>query len=320
MRSLLDQAPVAALAARESKKRKDKPEVDFTSNTAVSTSAQGSMTASKTNPKGKGVKKARLDPSDEPSSSSSNGPPVRKEPKKSTGIYITNLPQDATSEEIAVVFSKCGIILLGPNNLPRVKMYTDDEEVFKGEALVLYFKESSVELAVQVMDDTEFRFGEGQRMKVKKAEWGDGGEDKKDDGAGEEKKKEKKKMTEEEKRELHARMRKMESYVPPFPPLLFLLPSFPRRNLSDLVLANRQLTEWDSGPESDDEARPPPSNSRLVVLKHMFTLEELEEDAALLLELKEDVRDEAESLGEVTNVQIWDVRPFLHSALRFGLC
>lgn len=216
-------APVAALAARESKKRKDKPEVDFTSNTAVSTSAQGSMTASKTNPKGKGVKKARLDPSDEPSVSS-NGPPVKKEPKKSTGIYITNLPQDAMSEEIASVFSKCGIILLGPNNLPRVKMYTDDEGTFKGEALVLYFKESSVELAVQVMDDTEFRFGEGQRMKVKKAEWGDGGEDKKDDGAGEEKKKDKKKMTEEEKRELHARMRKMESCVPPAPSPLALSP------------------------------------------------------------------------------------------------
>jgi HIV Tat-specific factor 1 len=48
-------------------------------------------------------------------------------------------------------------------------------------------------------------------------------------------------------------------------------------------------------------------NSRVVVLKHMFTLKELEEDAALLLDLKEDVREECSSLGEVTNVVLYDV-------------
>ena len=40
----------------------------------------------------------------------------------------------------------------------------------------------------------------------------------------------------------------------------------------------------------------------------MFTLQELEEDATLLLDLKEDVREECESLGEVTNVTLYDVR------------
>ena len=48
-------------------------------------------------------------------------------------------------------------------------------------------------------------------------------------------------------------------------------------------------------------------NSRVVVLKHMFTREELEEDAALFLDLKEDVREECSSLGEVTNVVLYDV-------------
>lgn len=45
----------------------------------------------------------------------------------------------------------------------------------------------------------------------------------------------------------------------------------------------------------------------MVVLKHMFTLQELEEDASMLLDLKEDVRDECSSLGEVTNVVLYDV-------------
>lgn len=47
-------------------------------------------------------------------------------------------------------------------------------------------------------------------------------------------------------------------------------------------------------------------NSRVVVLKHMFTLEDLENDPTLLLDLKEDVREECSSLGEVTNVVLYD--------------
>lgn len=75
------------------------------------------------------------------------------------------------------------------------------------------------------------------------------------------------------------------------------------------------MTNWDSsssasGSDGEDEDVPPP-NARQVVLKHMFTLEELEEDATLLIDLKEEVREEAESLGEVTSVSIWDVSPFL---------
>jgi len=38
----------------------------------------------------------------------------------------------------------------------------------------------------------------------------------------------------------------------------------------------------------------------------MFTLKELEEDGALLLDLKDEVREECETLGEVTNVVLYD--------------
>lgn len=48
--------------------------------------------------------------------------------------------------------------------------------------------------------------------------------------------------------------------------------------------------------------------SRVVVLRRMFTLQELEEDASLLLDLKDDVREECSTLGEVTNVVLYDVR------------
>ena len=73
---------------------------------------------------------------------------------------------------------------------------------------------------------------------------------------------------------------------------------------------------WHSDSDSDDAAAPnggaPKAGAsrlnRIVVLKGMFSLESLKEDPALLLELKEDVREEAETMGQVTNVQLYDVR------------
>jgi HIV Tat-specific factor 1 len=47
--------------------------------------------------------------------------------------------------------------------------------------------------------------------------------------------------------------------------------------------------------------------SRVVVLKGMFDLSDLDKDPALLLELKEDVREEAETMGTVTSVTLYDV-------------
>lgn len=78
----------------------------------------------------------------------------------------------------------------------------------------------------------------------------------------------------------------------------------------------RKLAEWDDedgfGPTISEEDKTLEANrtSRVVVLKHMFTLKELEEDASLLLDLKEDVREECDTLGEVTNVVLYDVSIF----------
>lgn len=41
----------------------------------------------------------------------------------------------------------------------------------------------------------------------------------------------------------------------------------------------------------------------------MFTLQELEDDPGMALELKDDVREEAETIGTVTNIHLFDVSP-----------
>jgi len=81
----------------------------------------------------------------------------------------------------------------------------------------------------------------------------------------------------------------------------------------------RKIDEWgpddNFGPSNDTpvSAEPQGPTSRVVVLKHMFSLAELEEEASLLLDLKEDVREECSNLGDVTNVVLYDVRRFRFS-------
>lgn len=55
---------------------------------------------------------------------------------------------------------------------PKVKMYAREDGSFSGEALVVFFKEDSVTLAVSLMDEAELRLGDAStRMRVQKAEF-----------------------------------------------------------------------------------------------------------------------------------------------------
>lgn len=86
-----------------------------------------------------------------------------------------------------------------------------------------------------------------------------------------------------------------------------------------------KLTDWNSDSDSDVEAKGTSasgipvagSNIRQVCLRRMFTLAELDEDPSLLLDLKDDVREECETLGKVTNVVLWDVSAFGFLSLFF---
>lgn len=55
---------------------------------------------------------------------------------------------------------------------PKVKLYADDQGRFNGEALVVFFKEDSVILAENLLDEAELRIGDSSsRMRVRKAEF-----------------------------------------------------------------------------------------------------------------------------------------------------
>jgi HIV Tat-specific factor 1 len=75
-------------------------------------------------------------------------------------VWVTGIPVDAELSEIRELFVKYGILAEElDTGKPRIKMYSDENGNFKGEALVVYYRPESVGLAIQCLDETEFRLG-----------------------------------------------------------------------------------------------------------------------------------------------------------------
>ncbi|KAL4892189.1 hypothetical protein BDV59DRAFT_180266 [Aspergillus ambiguus] len=206
----------------------------------------------------------------------------QKKQRVNTAVYVNSIPLDADFDEIQHVFSKCGVIAEEiDSGRPRIKMYMDDKGKFKGEALVVYFRPESVDLAIQMLDDSDFRLGvagpQGP-MKVQAADF-----------SFKSQKEAPSNTNMRDKRKIMQRTQKL----------------------------NSKLADWDD----DDPSTLPETNSRfekVVILKHMFTLKELDEDPAAILDIKEDIREECSKLGEITNVVLYDKEPEGVVSVRFA--
>ncbi|KAI4229717.1 MAG: hypothetical protein L6R36_000633 [Xanthoria steineri] len=202
--------------------------------------------------------------------------------RKNTAVYVTNLPLDVSLQEVSDVFSRCGVIAEEiDRGKPRIKLYTDDDGNFKGDALILYFRAESVDLAIQMLDDTDFRLGQSAgagKMKVTAADFSYKAQ--KDAPA---------KSNNKDKKKIIKKTQKL----------------------------NNKLADWD---DDDPQAMQDTSSrwDKVVILKHLFTLKELEEDPAAILEIKEDIREECAKVADVTNVVLFDKETDGVASVRFS--
>ena len=88
-------------------------------------------------------------------------------------VYITGLPtnkKDVTVEAVQKYFSKAGLLDLDPETLkPKVKLYRHENGNLKGDASVCYARSESVDLALQILDESPW--DESHTLTVQKAQF-----------------------------------------------------------------------------------------------------------------------------------------------------
>ncbi|EEU48520.1 uncharacterized protein NECHADRAFT_74744 [Fusarium vanettenii 77-13-4] len=214
------------------------------------------------------------------------------QPRQNTAVYVTGLPADTTVQEVHELFSRKGGVIAEEidSGAPRIKLYTDPDGNFKGDALIVFFKPQSVEMAIMLLDDTDFRINpsgtrEG-RIRVQAADSSykkvkydqdDAASGDKSNGAAEQKPQ----KNNRDRQKIIKKTQKLDA----------------------------KLADWDDDIPYAGQPEAATKWDKLVILRHMFTLEELEEDPAALLEIKEDIREECSKLGTVTNVVLFDQEP-----------
>ncbi|KAF2120541.1 hypothetical protein BDV96DRAFT_269020 [Lophiotrema nucula] len=195
---------------------------------------------------------------------------VKKEPEN-RAVYVRNIPLDASREDIEETFGRYGgMIDQGIDGAKRVKMYADDQGNFNGEALIVFFKKDSVQQAIRMLDDFPFRIGDtnAANLRVEEADMSY-------------------KKNQDKSEIKFVRRDKKAS----------------ERTRAEL---NRKLAEWSDDDEPAKELLPHNKYAQFAIIKKAFTLKEIEEDPQLVLDIKEDMREQAETCGEVTNCVLYD--------------
>lgn len=92
-----------------------------------------------------------------------------EDPLTTTKVYIQNLPDDMTEEEFVELMSKYGIIAKDHKSKKlKVKLYAEPSGQLKGDALCTYARVESVQMAIEFLDEADYR---GRKLKVERAKF-----------------------------------------------------------------------------------------------------------------------------------------------------
>ncbi|XP_033112010.1 HIV Tat-specific factor 1-like [Anneissia japonica] len=94
--------------------------------------------------------------------------------EKNTNVYVSGLPEDITMDEFKELMGKCGIIMVNEETEEqKLKLYKDSDGNLKGDGLCCYLKRESVDLALQLLDESDLR---GHKISVEVAKFSQRGE------------------------------------------------------------------------------------------------------------------------------------------------
>ncbi len=201
--------------------------------------------------------------------------------KKQTVVYVTGLPDDVTRDELHDHFAKVGVIMDDMfTGGPRIKIYENDDGTPKGDALIVYLCEPSVQLAIDILDESQLR--PGVCIRVSRASFEDVEQSEQ-------------KHVENEGTEPSSKQRKVDKETW-------------RKQMKEM----KRKIAWDEDKEEGVVKENPyvqkqqNKQHRVVVLRHMFTKAEIEEDPKAILDIKEDILFEAEKFSPVTSVYLFE--------------
>eukprot|EP00929_Paragymnodinium_shiwhaense_P017081 TRINITY_DN125_c0_g2_i1.p1 TRINITY_DN125_c0_g2~~TRINITY_DN125_c0_g2_i1.p1 ORF type:complete len:698 (-),score=225.48 TRINITY_DN125_c0_g2_i1:124-2139(-) len=182
-------------------------------------------------------------------------------------VYVSGLPPDVTTNELEPVFKRAGVLKLDlDTGAAKIRIYRDGDGKCNGGALVTYANPASVELALKFLHEHELR--PKCTISVQQADF--------------EETEKKVKMSKEELQVLAATRKKQVEVD--------------RKKFLAAKNAQQEAVSW-SGEMDDGSGR------RIVVLKHMFSLEEaVEEGPQFYKELVEEIQEECEKVGVVQKV------------------
>eukprot|EP01138_Halocafeteria_seosinensis_P016273 gb/GECG01016603.1/.p1 GENE.gb/GECG01016603.1/~~gb/GECG01016603.1/.p1 ORF type:complete len:519 (+),score=101.82 gb/GECG01016603.1/:1-1557(+) len=194
-----------------------------------------------------------------------------KKKRENPWVYITGLPEDIEFEELHDTFKKCGILKRDIiTNEPRIKIYKDEEGRPKGDASICYLQETSVDLALDIIDGSEIR--PGYRINVEQAEFQPSKKSKTNDT-----------RTDDSGRNLS------------------------KEQIEKLAKIRRKEQETALSWAEDGSTS---TGLKIVVLKNVFSPGELQAKSGSTEKLKDDLRSECQAeFGDVSKVTVFENNP-----------